>query len=389
MEIIGIICEYNPLHLGHVSQMARIRAALEEDSVLVCLMSGNYVQRGQPALFDKMTRAKAALACGADLVLELPVTRALSSAEGFAEGGVEILSKLCTRLSFGAENARREALLQAAQALLSPAYPEKLRAALDTGCSFAAARQIALESMGIPAEIIRTPNNILGVEYCKAILRQGSSLIPEPIFRPGDYHAPEPDPQAPSADAIRRLLTRGASADAYFPAPARPIFRDAPQYRLSAGERAVLARLRAMTEEDFQALPYGSEGLWRKLMHAARQESSLEGIFAAVKSKRYAYTRISRMVMCAYLGITQDILAQSVPYARVLGFTPAGRAVLKSGKRSMCLPNAGEDVPAPWQERETAWTDLYQLFRTDTPGKPGEEKRVRVILQPSERSFFD
>ena len=138
MKIYGIICEYNPLHLGHHKQLRLLK---DRGGAVVCLMSGNFVQRGAPAIIDKMARAKAAIDCGADLVLELPVTCALSSAEGFADGGVNILGKFCDLLSFGAETADPQLLMGTAKALLSPEFSEKLRTELDTGLSFPAARK--------------------------------------------------------------------------------------------------------------------------------------------------------------------------------------------------------------------------------------------------------
>ena len=143
MKIVGIICEYNPLHNGHVKQFGIIRDLLGRDTRIVCLMSGNYVQRGAPAIFDKSLRAQAAVMCGADLVLELPVTYALSSAEGFAAGGVRILGGFCDYLCFGSETGSTDTLLNTASALLSPAFPPMLHVGLDEGLSFPAARSAA------------------------------------------------------------------------------------------------------------------------------------------------------------------------------------------------------------------------------------------------------
>ena len=126
MKTVGIICEYNPFHLGHKKQFDRIRQEYGPDTAIVCLMSGNFVQRGAPAIFDKSCRARAAIDSGADLVLELPVTYALSSAEGFATGGVKILSGICDTLCFGTENGTAKTLMQTALTLLSPDYFEKL-----------------------------------------------------------------------------------------------------------------------------------------------------------------------------------------------------------------------------------------------------------------------
>ena len=132
MDTTGIICEYNPLHLGHKKQIDTVKA-IHPDSGIVCLMSGNYVQRGSPAIIDKTLRAKAAILCGADLVLELPLTASLSSAEGFAREGVRILGGFCDRLCFGAESADKKALTDTAQALLCSDFPEALRRELDKG----------------------------------------------------------------------------------------------------------------------------------------------------------------------------------------------------------------------------------------------------------------
>ena len=189
MGTVGIICEYNPFHNGHLRQFRLARERAGEDCALVCLMSGNYVQRGEPAIFPKRLRAEAALRCGADLVLELPLTVALSSAEGFAAGGVSILSSLgCDRLCFGTESADFDDLLRTARANLDPAFDALLRSELETGCSYAAARQRALERLGAGAGL-SSPNDILAVEYLKALLRQEGSMEPLPILRPNTYHA--------------------------------------------------------------------------------------------------------------------------------------------------------------------------------------------------------
>ena len=214
--ITGIICEYNPLHLGHKKQLDMIRAA-DPDGIIVCLMSGNYVQRGKPAIVDKSLRAKAAILAGADLVLELPVTAALSSAEGFAGEGVRILKHFCTHLCFGAESAESEHLIKTAEALLSPVFSEHLHQQLDKGLSFPAARAAALEAMGIAA--VTKPNDILAVEYCKAILRQQAELIPMPIQRGGDYHEETAHEENPSATAVRKLMLESGMWLDYIPGP--------------------------------------------------------------------------------------------------------------------------------------------------------------------------
>ena len=376
MKIVGILCEYNPFHLGHARQISIIRKSCGEECAVVCLMSGNFVQRGHPAIFDKMRRARAALEAGADLVLELPVQYCLSSAEGFAAGAVSILGTFCDEMSFGAEHPDKDALLATAGALLSPAFPPHLRQHLDAGLSFPAARAKALADMGADNSLLNSPNDILAVEYCKAILSQNSPMMPAPIHRPGSYHAEAPDRENPSATSLRRLAENGHGIEDFVPTD---LFRDAPIHSLAFGEKAVLARLRTMTDAEFEALPYGSEGLWRKLMHECRQKNTLEDILTAVKSKRYTRTRLDRMVMCAFLGLTKDDLGSPAPYARILGFTKKGQQVLHRAKQQTTLYNVGQRVDSPQWAIEQRCNDLYGLF-ADRPESAGMEPKRRVIL---------
>ena len=379
---VGIVCEYNPFHRGHRKQIGIIREKFGAETGIICAMSGNYVQRGHPAIFDKTLRAEAALRCGADLVVELPVTTVLSSAEGFASGGVAVLSKLCDGLCFGAETADPDLLEQTAQALLSADFPPLLRRELDKGRSFPAARQAALEAMGLPGKLLEAPNNILAVEYCKAIIRQASPMKPLPIFRAGSYHAEEADFENPSATSLRLHLQQGLDISAYLPEAAGQVFAGAPIHTLEAGERAVLGKLRTMSEAEFEALPFGTEGLWRKLMRESRSQATLEDIASAVKSKRYTRSRIDRMILCAYLGITAEMMNTDIPYVRVLGFSNRGREILNGAKKSGFFVNAGQPVIHPLWELEQKWDDLYGLFQEGTPGRPGGAKNNRVIYLP-------
>ena len=432
MRAVGVICEYNPFHNGHARQLRLAREAMGEDCALVCLMSGNYVQRGEPALFPKALRAEAALRCGADLVLELPLTAALSSAEGFAAGGVSILTALgCEALCYGVETDDHNIIMSTAKANLDPAFDSLLRAELSTGCSYPAARQRALERLigsqtppGDELEASRTearigppsalsnPNDILAVEYCKAILKQGSPMKPLPIRRTGSYHAETLDPAAPSATALRAALKaapkafplggrcpsghagadEGSWRDAV-PSEVAELYESAPIHTLEAGERAALAILRTLPDEAFQALPYGSEGLWSKLMKNCRACGSLNEIIDATRSKRYPRTRLQRMLLCAVLGLTAADLERQIPYVRVLGFTGRGRTALREMKRSLrarspeapapALVNAGQTPPDPaFYALETRAADLYSLFSQAGPRPAGEEARQRVLVLP-------
>ncbi len=378
MKITAIISEYNPFHLGHKKQIDTIRKMQGPDSGIVCLMSGNFVQRGAPAIYDKSLRAKAAILSGADLVLELPVNASLSSAEGFADAGVSILSPFCTHLCFGAENADKEILMGIATALCTPDFNTILQEELKKGISFPAARQAALTIMKIPCSNLHQPNTILAVEYCKAILRQNSKLEPMPIIRQGNYHSTTADNKNPSATALRELIVTGEDWQRYTPTVAAEVLSNAAIHTLTAGERAILYRLRSMTDEEFETLPYGAEGLWRKLMHAARKEANLEAVVTAVKSKRYTRSRLDRMVLCAFLGITNDLLQQKQPYTRVLALNDRGREILNLARQSGHFPNTGEILDSPWQELENRWEDYYALFAEGNPGPAGQEKKRRI-----------
>ncbi len=383
--LTGIICEYNPLHIGHRKQLAQVRAA-DPDGGIVCLMSGNFVQRGKPAIVHKTYRAQAAIRCGADLVLELPVTAALSSAEGFAAEGVRILSLFCQNLCFGAETAHTAALMSTARALLSKDFSAALSAQLETGCSFPAARQAALESIGADSSLLQDPNNILAVEYCKAILTQNSPLTPVAIHREGSYHDLQADRENPSATAVRQLMLQNGNWQDYVPEAARDCFAGVPLHSLQAGERAVLARLRTMTDEEFEALPYGSEGLWRKLMKACRQYNDLESILSAVKSKRYTRSRLDRMVMCAFLGLSAADLAQSAPYTRVLALNNRGRQILNTARETGSFPNIGQTLDHPYQAIETRCGSLYGLFSADIPEAADAENSCRIYYEDTTKN---
>lgn len=377
MKIIGIVCEYNPFHNGHEKQIRIIRDHFP-DATIVSLMSGNYVQRGAPAMIEKSLRAKAAVQCGADLVLELPIPYAISSAEGFAAGAVRILARFCTHLCFGCETGNVQTLMQTAASLLESQFSVYLRRQLDQGLSFPAARAAALAEMGIECDLLTHPNDILAVEYCKAILSQGVSLVPFPIPRAGSYHAKTAEPENPSATAVRALMLANEDIRAFVPQVAADIFSGAPLHSLAFGEKAILMRLRTMHDADFEALPFGSEGLWRKFMHACRRESTLEDIISATKSKRYTRTRIDRMLLCATLDITQEDMDAPVPYTRILAFNDRGRDVIRLEKKNGYFLNIGESSPDPYWELEQRCGALYGLFARECIEPPDKEKTNRI-----------
>ena len=382
MQTVGVICEYNPFHLGHARQLELLRQKLGPETAIVCLMSGNYVQRGEPAIFDKCVRARAAAEAGADLVLELPVTAVLRSAEGFAAEGVRILSALgCGYLSFGCESGDGDASLRAAEASCMPEFEQALHTNMQTGLSYAAARQRALEALGQDGQLLMKPNDILAFEYCRALLTQNSPMRPLAVLRPGDYHAYSPDAENPSATAVRRLILSGGDWRRYVPAEC--LYEEAAPHTLIWGERAMLARLRGLEKQDWARAAHGSEGLWSKVWRAVQTQPDYEHILEAAKSKRYPRTRLQRLLLCAYLGIDAGQLAEVPPYVRALAFDERGQTLLRQAKKrgEICLVNAGQRPPdLPYYAMECRAADLYTLF--GAPGTcccAGMEQKYRIF----------
>lgn len=380
MKTVGIICEYNPFHLGHARQLHMIREKFGEDTRIVGVMSGNYVQRGAPAMWDKYTRAAMAVSCGVDVVLELPITHVLQSAEGFAQGGVEILRRFggVEFLCFGAECGDGDALMHVAEEMENAEFSNLLRSGLDQGLSYAAARQAALSDQG---KFVRHPNDILGVEYCRAILKQEADIKPFVIQRTGSYHELEPNPIAPSATAVRALYP-DRNWKHYVPDACHELLDHASWYRLDFGERAVLGRLRGLQDTEWEQCAHGGEGLWSKAMKAARSQPNLEAVIQATKSKRYPMTRIQRLLLCAYLGITQEDLQTTISYGRILDFSSRGRVLLREARERGALPlvNTGQRPPdRRYYALEQRASDLFTLFAApDHPMLCGMEQNSRV-----------
>ena len=291
-------------------------------------------------------RAEAAVRGGADLVLELPLPWAIASAEGFAAGGVGVLAATgaVDTLVFGSECGDTETLKAVAAALESESFAAYLRQGLQEGVSFAAAREAAARKLlGEKAAVLAQPNDILGVEYCKAIARQGAALMPLALARRGVGHDGGAAEGFASASHIRELLINGGSADEFLtPESAAICARECAAGRapvtMANAERAILARLRAMREEDFAPFDGGGEGLYHRFYDAVQRETSIEDILAAAKSKRYAYARLRRLLLAAYLGVTPEDTPQRVPYLRVLACNARGREVLKTMKTTAAAP---------------------------------------------------
>ena len=338
MNVIGIVAEYNPFHFGHNYHIIKSKEQLGDDSIIICAMSGDFVQRGEAALYSKFARAEAAVRSGADLVLELPLPWALSSAENFARGAVSLLAAAgATHLSFGSESGNIEELDKLAELLCSSDINERIKAvsAEDATLTYAAARQQVLsEAIGESAALLAQPNNILAVEYLKAIKTLNLQIKPITVCRKGAGHDEQGNSSVPSAMEIRRRIINGEITDGMIPESAATIYNIERKLGREQKERerielAVLSRLRMLPREVYEALPDASNGVGKRLYDAAMTEPSLDAVLAASKTKRYAMSRMRRMCMCAALGVTAEMTSGTPPYIRVLAATNRGCELLR------------------------------------------------------------
>lgn len=347
MSIIGIVCEYNPFHSGHEYQIAQSVERLGPESTVLCVMSGDFVQRGEAAAFSKYARAEAACRCGADVVIELPLPWCLSSAEGFASGAVSLLSALgAQHLCFGSESGNLSILEEIAQCIMAPDFQNSVKTKLqqDASLSYAMARQQVLENkLGTTAKLIAQPNNILAVEYLRAMYDQRLDIKPLTIKREGSEHDGKGSGKYRSAAELRRMMMQGADISPYVPAAAFKVLESEWQHgrmrrQTDLFDAAILSRLRMFDESYFSALPDAGDGAGQRLYKAVREEPSLDSVVAAARTKRYPMSRIRRMCMCAALGVRGGMSADTPPYARVLAANEKGRELLRSLDGNTAVP---------------------------------------------------
>ncbi len=398
MQTIGIVAEYNPFHTGHAYHIAQSCAALSEDCGVIAVMSGNWVQQANCAITDKWTRTRLALMGGADLVLELPTVWATASAEAFARGAVSLLNStgIVTHLSFGSEGGAIEPLKKAAAALDTSEYLNHLSHYLNTGLSFPAARQKAVEEiLGTDSTLLSTPNNNLGIEYLRSLSALNSPIIPMTVTRQGAAHnsISTDTPSFVSATHIRTHLMshrRDTILSYLVPESVEVLLQLHALADLSRVERAILSRIRTMNAQQWSVLPDSgaAEGLPQRLERAGHQCTSLAHFWELTKTKRYTHARLRRLVLWAYLGLTSDLIPASPPYLRVLGFNQTGQALLKHMKQSATLPILtkpahARTLSAEGQalfELESRFTDLYDLCLEEVPlpGREWRENPVRI-----------
>ncbi len=331
---VGIIAEFNPFHNGH-KYLINTAKELTGEKVVV-IMSGSFVQRGGIAITDKLTRTKAALLNGADLVLELPVTFSHNTAQRFATGAVATLGAcgIIDTLAFGSENGKTDILSDAAYILANEpeSVSQKIKQLMREGMSYPAARQTAYDGE-FDTSVLENPNDILAVEYLKACFELNTGFNPIAIKRIGTGHDSNITTNSiASASEIRRQLYSGEKTGKFMPCADFNIY---DEKRL---DTAVISNLRLITPEKLSQICDVTEGLENKFISAAMQTDTVSDLCADVKSKRYTLSRIRRIAYSSLIGITKDAASLMPSYIRVLGMNESGRQLLRDMKEKATLP---------------------------------------------------
>lgn len=388
MSVIGIVCEFNPFHNGHKHLIDSVKA---DGDIVVCVMSGNFVQRGEPAIFPKEIRAKSALMNGADIVLELPFLYATASAELFASSAVKILDAFgCDKIAFGTENTTLNQLENAVEILLSNDCNDKIKKHLENGVSYPKARQMAFEEFNCDCDI-SSPNNILAIEYISTIEKNNYSIKPIIVKRKGaDYNDNFAIDDFASATHIRNLINNNKDFQKYVPDNAYQIYKNAlvngvylnaEKFNISA--LSILRSANTINPE----IANMAEGLENRIASAVKTSSNLAEIYDNVKTKRFTHSRIRRAVLSCVMNVTNDDLQIPVSYCRLLGFNTEISGKLGNLVKKCSLPyvvnysdilkiNSGNALQV--FELENKSTDLYNLALQKT-GNCSTEMTYPVI----------
>ena len=336
MKHVGIICEYNPFHGGH----AHLLGAVREAQTVICLMSGNFTQRGEAALLPPRCRAAMAMAAGADLVLELPFPYAAGSARYFATAGVRALQALgADTLAFGSESADLDALLATAKRIAEQDFDEKIA----NGARNLGSAALYFDALGdgrVP------PNDILATEYVRAVLEGGERMTPHPVLRVGaGYHDADAKKDIyPSATALRARLREGKDITELLPPEVREIWQaQAKRWGIAETERLgapILARLRAMDagDEREREIADCGGGLMERLIRAAADATDYQSLCRVAATKKYTDGRIRRALLYLMAGVTREDLLAPPSYLRLLAANERGRIFLSETRKTRTVP---------------------------------------------------
>ena len=385
MSCVGIIAEFNPLHTGH---KRIIDYAHTLGDTVVCVISGNFVQRGDVAVISKQQRAKFALLCGADIVAEMPVLWSMSTAQNFALAGVWQLYNLgCDKIIFGSECGDINPLKSAAEVLSSDGFFDRVTQKAKSGITFAVAREQAAAEMGVDFTLLRGANNNLGIEYILAAKKLNLPIEFHTIKRLGAGHdSHELDDGFVSSSFIRQELLKGniGYTERFMPREIRGIIQPEHIADIKRLENAILCALRTKTADELKTLPDISEGLHNKIYFSARVATSLSELYNMIKTKRYTLARIRRLVLAAFLGFDNQFFMTTPPYVRVLGFSNNGLSHLKSPQglipvvtRAAQIKELDTDAQKIF-DIECRATDIYSLSLCK-PLQCGSEQKMKLL----------
>ena len=377
MKTAAVICEYNPFHNGHKFQLDEIK---KECDCTICIMSGSIVQRGDIALYDKWTRTKAALLNGADLVIELPVCFVLNSAEKFAYGGVFLAENtgIVDTLYFGSESGDINRMITAAELLMNE--PEEISAEMknliSSGMTYARAREISFSKL-IPSSLLSEPNNILGLEYIKALKQINSTIEPKTIKRMGShYHEAEPTSNTASATAIRKIIKNNINYSVYVPASANSLYENCPIADINKLNNLLIYLIRTKTPENISEINEVCEGLENRIITSINYANTFNDICGYVKSKRYTLSKIRRIMLSLILNIDKSFSLTDPQYIRVLGMNSTGINLLSKIKKHTSLPiiTKAADFKGKFTqlEKDILSTDLHSMC-LDKPHPIGQD----------------
>lgn len=344
MKNITIICEYDPFHNGHAYQITSLRREYPGAGI-ICIMSGNFTERAEPAMTGKFERARAAVRCGADLVLELPFPYSCAGAEFFASAGVHIADSLGTvdMLSFGSECGDIETIKKTANDLLSPEFNEALLSAKDKERekSYAVLREEVYGLLYGGEDILKQPNNILALEYVKAIIEKNSAIRPITLKREGaGYNEKELiGKKYPSASALRtKIKIDGIEAvREYMPGAAYEVFENREYADVKYIERGILASLRLADPDEFENISEASGGLGRRICELSKSAKSLDELFSDAATKRYTNAKIRRAVLNYLIGVREEDVKAPPRYTQLLAANAKGREILKKAKTNFTV----------------------------------------------------
>lgn len=341
MKIGGIIAEYNPFHNGHRYQIEQFK--LKHDIThLVVIMSGNFVQRGDIAIVNKFERSKMAIQGGADLVIELPVAYALSTAEYFALGGIYILNSLgCVdSISFGS-SSNIDTLTKVAKLSEEVRNSNDVLKLMENGMTFPNAISKVLNSVygDKVSNVLNEPNNILGLEYIRALNRLNSYINPTTLTRKNvQHHSNTPIDNFASASYIRKKILQSDKFESFVPIYTSNIIRNADIHYINSLEKPILYRLRTTSIDELKSTFDISHGLEYRILQASKTSTSLNDLLFNIKSKRYTLARIRRVILNLLLGITKQDISIMPPYARILAMNIKGTEILAKTKKTATIP---------------------------------------------------